>query len=149
MWLTESGRPPLPGSRTVCGYALRWDVPSPVRHDYDEVFLPHSLVFPRPVALRINHDKKQTLTTTEDGAFRISCDNVGLWVEYDCPFTDVGDDVLQGARLGRFKAWSISFGAIDQRWDRKCLRPLRIIAKANLGEVSIADRGAHATTIGI
>jgi len=149
MWLTESGRPPAPGSRTVCGYALKWNVPSPVRPAYDEVFMPHSLALPRPVALRINHDRRQTIATTEGSAFRVACNDVGVWVEYDCPFTDIGDEVLHGARLGLFKAWSIAFGATNQRWDRTGHRPLRIIQSANLGEVSIADRGAHVTSLGI
>lgn len=148
MWMTESGRPPIPGSRTICGYALKWNVRSPVRPDYDELFKPRSLAFPRPVALRINHDRRDTITTSADPAFRLLCDDVGLWVEYDC-LDDAGDEILRGVRFGQFKAWSISFGATEQRWDRKGARTLRIIQSANLGEVSIADRGAHATTIGI
>ncbi len=149
MWLTESGRPPVPGSRTVCGYALKWNISSPVRPDYDEVFRPHSLAFPRPVALRRNHDKRHDIATTDDPAFRLRCDHVGLWVEFDCPLNDAGDDILRGVRFGEFNAWSISFGATDQRWDRSGHRPLRIISQANVGEVSLADRGAHQTTIGI
>lgn len=149
MWFTESGRPPLPGSRTLSGYALRWGVPSAVRPDFDEVFLPDSLVIPRVTPVRINHDRDQTVATTEDGAFRISCDDTGLWVELDCPDDDLGDRLLHGSRFGVFTGWSISFRATDETWDRAGARPLRTVVRANLAEVSIADRGAHATTLAV
>ncbi|MGO7206116.1 HK97 family phage prohead protease, partial [Rhizobium ruizarguesonis] len=94
MWFTESGRPPVPGSRTVSGYALRWDVPSAVRPSFDEVFRPHSLVIPRVTPVWINHDPLQQVATTEDGTFRVRCDDTGLWVELDCRDTDFGDRLL-------------------------------------------------------
>jgi len=149
MWFTESGKPPVPGSRTVSGYALRWNVPSQVRSDFDEVFRPHSLIIPRVTPARINHDRDQTVATTEDGTFRVRCDDVGLWVDLDCPHTDLGDRLLHGSRFGEFTGWSISFRATEETWDRSGVRPLRIVSKAHLAEVSIADRGAHVTTLGV
>lgn len=149
MWFTESGRPPLPGSRTVSGYALRWDVPSAVRPGFDEVFRPHSLIIPHVTPAWVNHDPLQQVAATDDGSFRIRCDDIGLWVELDCPHTDVGDRLLHGSRFGEFTGWSISFRATDEAWDRSGPRPLRTVARANLVEVSIADRGAHVTTLGV
>ncbi|MGO7208202.1 HK97 family phage prohead protease, partial [Rhizobium ruizarguesonis] len=56
---------------------------------------------------------------------------------------------LHGSRFGEFTGWSISFRATEEAWDRSGARPLRIVARANLIEVSIADRGAHVTTLGV
>ncbi|RYE51452.1 MAG: hypothetical protein EOP21_01375 [Hyphomicrobiales bacterium] len=149
MWLTESGRPPKPGSRTLSGYALRWDVQSPVRRDFDEVFRPHSLDIPANVPAHINHDRSIPIASTAAGTMRLRTDDVGLWVEVDCPHTDAGDELLHGSRFGTFTGWSIAFRASSEHWDRSGDRPLRIVERARLVEVSLADRGAHVTTLGV
>jgi HK97 family phage prohead protease len=120
-----------------------------VRPDFDEVFRPHSLIIPRVTPAWVNHDPLQQVGSTEDRTFRLRCDDEGLWAELDCPHTDVGDRLLHGSRFGEFTGWSISFRATEETWDRSGARPLRIVAQANLIEVSIADRGAHVTTLGV
>ncbi len=149
VWLTESGRPPRPGSRTVSGYAIQWNIVSPVRPTFDEVFQPRSLDIPSVVKAHINHDRRQPVGSTSDGTLRLRVDDVGLWVELDCPDTLEGDHLLHGSRFGLFTGWSISFRASREYWDRTGDRPLRIVEKANLLEVTIADRGAHVTTLGV
>lgn len=148
MWFNESGRPPLPGSRTVCGYALQWGVPSAVRPDFDEVFCQGSLTWPADLPLCKNHDRTRPLAPL-GASFRLSATDTGLWVEVDTDSIRDGDDLLLAARHGPLRAWSISFKASEERWDRTGDRPLRIVSAARLVEVSIVDRGAHQTTIGI
>lgn len=149
MWFTESGRPPPPGARTLSGHALKWNVRSAVRPDYDEVFLPHSLDFPTYVTADINHERSRQIASTTDGSLRFRSDDIGLWVELDCPDGPDGDAMLHGSRFGTFTAWSIAFRSTKERWDRSGHRPLRIVERANLGAVALADRGAHATTLGV
>ncbi|MGQ3214673.1 MAG: HK97 family phage prohead protease [Shinella sp.] len=150
MWFTESGRPPRPGSRTIAGYAIQWNVRSSVRPDYDEVFIPYSLHLSSVTPLRINHDRRQSVTDSGGKSFRLRCDDVGLWVEFDCPpDTEIGDRLLHGSRFGGFSGWSIAFRATQESWDRSGEHPLRVVHRANLGEVSIVDRGAHVTTLGV
>ena len=149
MWFTESGRPPLPGSRTLSGHAIKWNVRSAVRSDYDELFEPHSMDITRDIRANINHNRDQVIASTEAGTLRIRFDDVGLWVELDCPPTEAGDRLLEGSRFGSFTGWSIAFRATAERWDRTGDRPLRIVQRANLGHVALADRGAHVTTIGV
>ncbi|WP_353044552.1 HK97 family phage prohead protease [Mesorhizobium sp. M1365] len=148
MWFTESGKPPLPGSRTVCGYALQWGVPSAVRPGFDEVFHQGSLTWPEDLPLCRNHMRTEPLVRLGN-AFRLRATSTGLWVEVDTDMIPDGDDLLLAARHGPLRAWSISFKASDERWDRTGHRPLRIVTAARLLEVSICDRGAHQTTIGI
>ncbi|NKQ90007.1 HK97 family phage prohead protease [Rhizobium ruizarguesonis] len=107
------------------------------------------MVIPRVTPAWINHDPLQQVAATDDGSFRIRCDDIGLRVELDCPHTDVGDRLLHGSRFGEFTGWSISFRATEETRDRSGPRPLRIVARANVIEVSIADRGAHVTTLGV
>jgi len=149
MWFTESGRPPLPGARTLAGFALKWNVRSSVRQDYDEVFLPYSLDFPTYVTADINHECARQIASTKDGSLRLRSNDVGLWVELDCPDTTDGDALLHGSRFGTFTGWSIAFRATRERWDRSGHRSLRIVERANLGAIALADRGAHVTSIGI
>ena len=61
MWFTESGRAPLPGSRTIAGHCLIWNVPSSVRPAFDEAFLPGSLEWPDDLPLCLNHNKAEPL----------------------------------------------------------------------------------------
>lgn len=82
-------------------------------------------------------------------AFRLCATGKGLWVEVDTDGVPEGDDLLLAARHGGLRAWSISFKASQEQWERTGDRPLRTITSARLLEVSICDRGAHQTTIGI
>ncbi|WP_394891003.1 HK97 family phage prohead protease [Mesorhizobium sp. AaZ16] len=148
MWFTESGRAPLPGSRTVAGYCLEWGVPSPVRDGFDECFTPHSVEWPSDLRLCRNHEKTRPLTRLGHG-FRLASDSRGLWAEADADAIYDGDGVLHGARFGALRGWSVSFVACRERWDRSGDRPLRIIEGARLLELSIVDRGAHRTSIGV
>lgn len=67
VWLTESGRPPLPGARTLSGYAIKWNERSAVRPEYDELFEPHSIDIMRDIRANLNHDTTMTTGTTADG----------------------------------------------------------------------------------
>ncbi|WP_367227047.1 HK97 family phage prohead protease [Mesorhizobium sp.] len=148
MWFSESGRPPLPGSRTVCGYALQWGVPSAVRPGFDEVFYEGALAWPADLPLCRNHDRTRPLVSLGP-SFRLRATDRGIWAEVDTDMIPDGDDLLLAARHGPLRAWSISFKASEERWDRTGDRPLRTVTAARLLEVSIVDRGAHHTTIGI
>jgi uncharacterized protein len=150
MWLTESGRPPLPGSRTLSGYAVQWNVRSAVRPDFDEVFTPNSIDIRGNILANINHERGRIIGSTDAGTLRLRCDDLGLRVELDCPHDEAGDALLHGYRFGTaYSGWSIAFRATSERWDRTGDRPLRIVEKANLGHVALADRGAHVTTLGV
>ena len=146
MYFTESGRPPLPGSRTIAGYALAWNVVSAVRPTFDEVFLPGALTWPDNLPLCLNHQREQPLIRLGP-AFRLRADDVGLFAEVDADAINDGERYLHGARHGGFRGWSISFIASKEYWDRSGGHPLRTVERARLIELSIADRGAHVTTI--
>jgi HK97 family phage prohead protease len=96
-----------------------------------------------------NHEKTTPLARLGN-AFRVEATGVGLWVEVDTDaMDDYGDELLGAFRARAFKAWSISFRATKVRWNRTGYQPLRIVEAARLLEISIADCGAHDTTIGI
>lgn len=144
MWATESGRAPLPGSRTISGYALQWGVPSRVRPGYEEVFQPDSLTWPDDLPACVNHDKSHVIGRLNRD-LRLTVDEAGLWVELDPPEYDY----VAGVRSGLFTAWSISFLAASEAWSEVDGDKLRTVQKARLLEISLCDRGAHNTTLGL
>lgn len=143
MWATESGRAPLPGSRTISGYALQWGVPSRVRPGYDEVFEAGALTWPSDLPACVNHDVEEVIGRL-DMNLRITTDATGLWVELDPEYSYVA-----GVRSGRFTAWSVSFRASSEAWSDVDGDKLRTVHRARLLEISLCDRGAHNTTLGL
>lgn len=141
---TESGRPSLPGGRTIAGYALQWGVPSRVRPGYEEVFHSDSLTWPDDLPACVNHDKSHIIGRLGHD-LRLTVDAVGLWVELD----PSDYEYVAGVRSGRFTAWSISFLAASEAWSDVDGEKLRTVHKARLLEVSLCDRGAHKTTLGL
>lgn len=117
MWFTESS-PSSAGQSHRLGLCVAVGRSICCSPRFDEVFRPHSLIIPHVTPAWVNHDALQQVATTEDGTFRIRCDDTGLWVELDCPHTDVGDRLLHGSRFGEFTGWSISFRATEETWDR-------------------------------
>lgn len=146
MYFTESGRPPLPGARTVAGYALKWGIPSIGLDGFDEVFLPGSLTWRDDLSAFVNHRSDQDpIGRLDHGTLRLRPDAVGLWVELDPDY-----DLVAAVRTGMISAWSISFHASREIWSRTASgRRLRTVSAALLREVSLCDRGAHSTSLGL
>ncbi|RYG85492.1 MAG: hypothetical protein EON59_12075 [Alphaproteobacteria bacterium] len=145
VWLTESGQPPVPGSRTIAGYALKWGVVSSVRADFDEVFCtPGSVAWPSAMPICVEHDKQDVIGRLGENA-RLADDGMGLWLEIE----PSDYHFVAGVRTGRFRGLSISFRAVAERWSVVDGRRLRSVDSARLLEVSLCDQGAHHTSVGL
>ncbi len=154
MFPSETGYPPQPGSRTLAGLALQWNVGSTIDRQFVEVFTPGALSWPTNLEMCVGHVADKPIARLDHGSWRIAETAQGLWVELDCPDTPQGDEWLHGTRFGTFFGWSICFRGTTavRTWfwpEDKFDLPVCTISQATLLEVSIVRRPAHQTVIGV
>ena len=88
------------------------------------------------VDLLLNHDENRKLGSTKDGALELFEDNIGL--RAICTITD--KDVIEKAKKGELRGWSIGFAVDKDRWeDTNKGYQRRYVEDLELFEVSILD----------
>lgn len=93
-----------------------------------------------------NHDPNYILGRTKNGTLTLREDSKGLYVEIIPPDTTWASDVLKAIARGDIDQMSFGFKVIEERWQPGDEKPLRIIQKAQLFDVSPVTFPAYPTT---
>lgn len=126
-------------SRTVSGYAVKWDSLSEDLGGFRERFETGAFaqsVKDGDVRGLLNHNPAQVLARTTNGTLRIEEDKTGLRFDMDVAKTSVGDDTLELVRRGDITQMSFGFAAINDRWEMDDEQEIRTVTEARLFDVS-------------
>lgn len=99
------------GSRTVVGYALKFNVLSQDLGGFYEKIDSRALEgadFSDVVAL-FNHDNNLILSRTASNTLKLTPDSIGLRYEFEAPNTTAGNDLLESIKRGDITGSSFSF----------------------------------------
>lgn len=137
--LREEGQ----GTRTISGYAVKWDMRSHPLGGYvrfREIFkrgaFSESLQMDDIRALW-SHDTSKVLGRTKNGTLRLHEDDIGLRFELDLPNNTQGNDAYESIKRGDVDGVSFGFQSREEEWnDEDPKNVLRSISKAGLLEIS-------------
>ena len=107
-------------SRTITGYAILFDVPSAVlyaddREEIREVIAPGAvtkeLLDSCDIKMTMFHDRQLILARSKNGSgtLRYGVDEVGVYFEFEAPYTADGDKALELVRRGDISGCSFMF----------------------------------------
>jgi HK97 family phage prohead protease len=100
-------------SRTIVGYAAKFNQESQLMWDFVEVIEPGAFddVLMDDVRALFNHDDNFILGRSNNGqgTLKLSIDNVGLRYEFEAPNTTVGNDLLVSIKRGDITQSSFAF----------------------------------------
>lgn len=143
-------------SRTVCGYAVRFNEESQNLGFY-ETILPQAIsedvIKNSDIYARLNHREDTVLARSRygEGTLKLELREDGLYYEFEAPHTQAGDELLEHINRGEIStssfAFSISEDDVADRWykqDGKVKREVRKIDR--LYDVSPTFEGAYLTT---
>lgn len=140
--LTVEVRETEEGSKTVEGYAVKWEMKShPLgwdgwREQFKRGAFSESLSERNQFGLW-SHDTRTVLGSTENGTLRLYEDDIGLRFELDLPDTPNGENAFGAIKRGDVKGVSFGFRAQKQEWDETDPdNVVRTITKADLFEIS-------------
>lgn len=131
------------GTRTIEGYAVKWDKKSEVlgywykfREQFRKGSFANSLQNDDQRALW-SHDTSQVLGRTKNGTLRLSEDDIGLRFELDLPNTTLGNDAYETIKRGDVDGVSFGFQKLVEEWDETDPENIiRTITNAKLLEIS-------------
>ena len=137
--LREEGQ----GTRTITGYAVKWDMRShPLGYytRFREVFKRGAFTETLQnddVRALWSHDTSKVLGRTKNGTLRLHEDDIGLRFELDLPNNTQGNDAYESIKRGDVDGVSFGFQAREEEWDEADPKNvLRSIHKAGLLEIS-------------
>ena len=126
-------------SRIISGVAVSYSDVARVRH-FEERFLPGAFAGrSSDVTLTYMHDRSRPLCRTGSG-LTLTDSPEEMRFEAVLPNTADADDALEMVRTKVFRGASVSFHAIDDRWDGK----RREIRQAHLARIGLVDDPAYA-----
>jgi uncharacterized protein len=131
------------GTRTISGYAVKWDMKSEsmgywrrFKEQFKKGAFTDSLTGDDQRALW-SHDTSQVLGRTKNGTLRLFEDEIGLRFELDLPNTTVGNDAYETIKRGDVDGVSFGFSMQKEEWDESDPDNItRSIIKAKLYEIS-------------
>jgi HK97 family phage prohead protease len=138
-----------PEGKTLQGIASPFDSPALIRDargkEFREIVRPGAFtdaITHGDIRALVDHDDGRLLARQKSGTLRLQEQREGLWFSLDLPDTREGDDVKELVRRGDLDGMSISWGEVEDTWD-KDTRELRKIA---LVEISVVTFPAYAKT---
>lgn len=131
------------GTRTLSGYAVKWEKKSHVlgyyykfREQFKKGAFADSLLKDDQRFLW-SHDPSKVLGRTKNNTLRLMEDAIGLRFELDLPDTTLGDDAYKSIKRGDVDGVSFGFQMISHDLEEpEDDLPLRTVTKARLLEVS-------------
>ncbi|MBJ8027755.1 HK97 family phage prohead protease [Bacillus cereus group sp. N21] len=131
------------GSRTIFGYAVKWEMKSHTmgywrrfKEQFKRGAFTDSLTADDQLALW-SHDTSQILGRTKNGTLRLFEDNIGLRFELDLPNTTLGNDAFETIKRGDVDGVSFGFQMAKEEWDESDPDNIvRSVTKAKLVEIS-------------
>ena len=131
------------GTRTLSGYAVKWEKKSHVlgyyykfREQFKKGAFADSLLKDDQRFLW-SHDTSKVLGRTKNGTLRLEEDTIGLRFEVDLPDTTLGEDTYKSIKRGDVDGVSFRFEMQDHEIEESDDDlPLRTVKKAKLLEVS-------------
>jgi len=131
------------GTRTLSGYAVKWEKKSHVlgyyykfREQFKKGAFADSLLKDDQRFLW-SHDTSKVLGRTKNGTLRLEEDTIGLRFEVDLPDTTLGEDTYKSIKRGDVDGVSFGFKMEDHEIEEPDDDlPLRTVKKAKLLEVS-------------
>lgn len=137
-----------PGSRTLEGYAIRFDSPSLDFGGFREQIPSDCKISWDDPRAYWNHNTENLLARASSKTLRIGRDAFGIPVEIDLPNTSVGNDVLELVERGDCTGMSFGF-SINQggfRFEKTAEGLFRYLTDINVGEVSPVSEPAYPST---
>ncbi|PFW87241.1 HK97 family phage prohead protease [Bacillus pseudomycoides] len=131
------------GSRTISGYAVKWEMKSHTmgywrrfKEQFKRGAFTNSLTADDQLALW-SHDTSQVLGRTKNGTLRLFEDDIGLRFELDLPNTTLGNDAFETIKRGDVDGVSFGFQMAKEEWDESDPDNIvRSVTKAKLVEIS-------------
>ena len=131
------------GSRTLSGYAVKWEMKSHTmgywrrfKEQFKRGAFTDSLTADDQLALW-SHDTSQVLGRTKNGTLRLFEDDIGLRFELDLPNTTLGNDAFKTIKRGDVDGVSFGFQMLKEEWDENDPDNIvRSVTKAKLLEIS-------------
>ena len=116
-------------SRTVFGYAVVFDTPSQDM-GFIEIIkrgaITQDTINNCDIFAKFNHDDSKVLARSNHGvgSLHLSVDDKGLRYEFDCPKTDLGDELLEYIKRGDISQSSFAFALSPddknaQKWEKR------------------------------
>jgi HK97 family phage prohead protease/HK97 family phage major capsid protein len=116
-----------PESRTVCGYAVRFDTDS-VDMGFTEKIMPGAIteetIQRSDVLALLNHDEQKVLARCKNGngSMKLEIREEGLYYEFDAPNTIYGDELLEQLSRGDISQSSFAFTVSTEEGANKWYR---------------------------
>lgn len=145
-------------SRTIEGYAIRFNEDSQILHEsgrrFIERILPTAisdeLINNSDVYALLNHNEERGMLARSkngSGSLRLQVDEFGVKFTFDAPHTALGDEVLEGIRRKDIDACSFAFYTDDDEFDTSGEIPIRTIRTIKgLFDISVVYCPAYPTT---
>lgn len=108
-----------PASRTITGYAAKFDVWSePIMGWFREKIAPGAFeeCDLQDVIMCFNHRDDAILSRTTSGTLQLTVDAVGLRFSFEAPNTTLGNDMLELIGRGDISKCSFRFGVAEDAW---------------------------------
>ena len=139
-----------PDSRTIQGYAVKWNELSETlgwgvkfKEKFSKGAFTESLKEEHQRGLW-NHNPDYLLGNTKSKTLRLQEDDVGLRFEIDLPSNSWGNDVRESVKRGDVTGVSFGFSVKDENWDDTNENNIiRTITKAKLFEISPTPNPAY------
>jgi Escherichia/Staphylococcus phage prohead protease len=137
---------------TIRGYASIFNSPSsPGALPFREIVRPgafsRAIKEGQDVLCLVNHDQNQIVGRTKAGSLRLREDDKGLFIENDCPDTQVGRDLVTNIRAGLIRQMSFSFIPKRQRFYKEQGMNCRDLEDVDILDVSPCPFGVYSDTV--
>lgn len=116
---TREGAEGVPASRTITGYAAKFDKWSePIMGWFREKISRDAFTDTdmSDTIMCFNHEVTSILARTASGTLKLSTDQKGLRFEFDAPATNLGNDMLELVRRGDISKCSFKFTVDRDSW---------------------------------
>lgn len=143
-------------SRTVSGYAVRFNEPSQNLGFYETIergALSDEVIAKSDIYARLNHREDTVLARSRygEGTLHLELRDDGLFYSFEAPHTAAGDELLEHIKRGEISTSSFAFTVADndksERWYKEDGQLKRTIYKIDrLYDVSPTFEGAYLTT---
>ena len=141
------------GSKTLTGYAVRFNCPSVDLGGFTEVCAPgmftRTLRETPDVLMLRDHVSSQLLGRTTAGTLTLNQDSQGLAFSVILPNTAIAEDTAENVRNGNLNSCSFGFNVPSggDRWTRAADgTDLRTLLDVNLSEISVTSFAAYPAT---
>lgn len=142
------------GSKTVEGYAIKWDTLSvplgwftKFREKFKRGAFAEYLKADTDTKFLIGHNINTVLGRRKNQTLELTEDDVGLRFKLTLPATTLGNDTYESIRRGDVDKISLGFNKLGDEWDEADENNIiRTVTKANLPEISLTAWPAYEDT---